>query len=130
VTGKGRYTVGIDLVSIDRMREIIGRWGSRFVERVFTPGEIAYCNGRALPAESFAARFAAKEAFVKAVSCRHWGGLRYRDIEVVIDRSGAPSIVTHAGANGALGRGHAEVSISHAGDLAAAIVVAYWEVES
>jgi holo-[acyl-carrier protein] synthase len=49
VTGKGRYTVGIDLVSIDRMREIIGRWGSRFVERVFTPGEIAYCNGRVSP---------------------------------------------------------------------------------
>ena len=130
MTGRGTFSVGIDLVSIDRIGGIIGRWGCRFVDRVFTAGEIAYCSGRALSAESFAARFAAKEAFVKAVSRRRPRGLRYRDIEVVLDKSGVPSIATHAGAKAALGGGCAEVSISHTGNLAAAVVVTYWEVES
>jgi holo-[acyl-carrier protein] synthase len=128
MTGPGTYSVGVDLVSIGRIQRIIGRWGGRFLDRVFTAGEIAYCKGRNSPAESFAARFAAKEAFVKAVSRGHPGGIRYKDIEVVVGADGAPAITAHADAKAALGGGFAAVSLSHAEDFAVAVVITCLEV--
>lgn len=59
--------IGIDLVEVPRMQRILGRWGHRFLARVYTPEEIAYCQARALPAMHYAARFAAKEAAMKAM---------------------------------------------------------------
>ena len=60
-------SVGVDIVEVGRIADAIDRWGSRFLERIFTPTEIAYCSPKARAAESFAVRFAAKEAFAKAL---------------------------------------------------------------
>lgn len=89
---KGRFVVavGTDLVDIDRMRTIIDR-SPRFTERVFTAGERAYCDARHDPAERYAARFAAKEAVLKALGVG-LGGADFDDIEVVRLDSGKPEL--------------------------------------
>ncbi len=84
---------GIDIVNIDRIERIIGRWGNHFVRRVFTDREAALCGKRPRPSECFATRFAAKEAFVKAIG---WGlrkGIRWTDIEIGGDRLGRPHLI-------------------------------------
>ena len=128
--GPGSLGVGIDLVSITRIERMVGRWGRRFLDRVFTRHEIEYCEGRYAPAGSLAARFAAKEAFIKAVSGLRPGGIRYRDVEVVVNDHGVPRLRSHGTAKTALGRSHARVSLSHEGDLAVAIVITCPEVKS
>jgi holo-[acyl-carrier protein] synthase len=122
--------VGIDLVSITRIERMVRRWGRRFLERVFTGEEIEYCESRYAPAGSLAARFAAKEAFIKAVSGVGPGGIRYRDVEVVMNDDGVPVLRPHGKAKTALGGSHVRVSLSHEGDLAVAIVITCPEVKS
>ncbi len=87
------YGIGIDLVRVDRIARVLARYGDRFLSRVFTPGEIAYCQGRASSAPAFALRFAAKEAFSKAlgVGLRR-GGIRWQEVEVVPDHRGKPEM--------------------------------------
>ena len=85
------YGIGVDLAEVERVRRAWQRWGTRFEERLFTPEEAAYCRGRYDPAACLAMRFAAKEAFSKAVGL----GLRsadllWRDIEVVQNERGKP----------------------------------------
>ena len=75
--------VGIDATEISRIADSIERWGDRFVNRVFTPGEIAYCRRKRDSASSFAARFAAKEAAMKALGTGHSRGVFWTGIEVV-----------------------------------------------
>ncbi len=128
--GTGSPGVGIDLVSIARIERMVGEWGRRFLERVFTSEEIEYCQSRYAPAGSLAARFAAKEAFIKAVSAVGPVGIRYRDVEVVVNDHGAPRLRPHGAAKTALGGSHARVSLSHEGDLAVAIVITCPEVTS
>jgi holo-[acyl-carrier protein] synthase len=131
VMGGPRDTgVGIDLVSVTRIEQMLGRWGKRFLERVFTEDEIEYCEKRYAPAGSLAARFAAKEAFIKAVSAPRPVGIRYRDVEVVVDDHGAPRLRAHGAAKHALRGLRATVSLSHEGDLAVAIVITRPEVQS
>ena len=89
--------LGIDATDIHRIAEVIGRYGDRFVDRVFTTDEIAYCRIRHSPAIHFAARFAAKEAAMKALGTGHSQGVRWRDIEV-IRRVGPPQLQLHGGA--------------------------------
>lgn len=86
------FGTGIDLVSVKRMEGVIGRWGNRFVERVFTPLEIEICSSRANPASAFSMRFAAKEAFSKAVGFGMKNGIRWRDIEVLHYPGGRPGL--------------------------------------
>lgn len=85
--------IGIDLVPISRMRQIIARWDERFLRRVFTDGEIAYCRARRDPAPHFAARFAAKEAGLKALGTGLSLGVNWRELEVRRERGQAPFIV-------------------------------------
>jgi len=75
--------IGIDIVEISRIRRLVDRYGERFLTKIFTPAEIATCFARARPAESLAARFAAKEAFAKAWSEPEMPG--WHDVEVVMD---------------------------------------------
>ncbi len=87
------YGIGVDLVEIARIAKAWDRWGMRFEKRIFTPNEIEACRPRPRPAACLAMRFAAKEAFSKAVGL----GLRtsellWRDIEVVHDSRGKPSL--------------------------------------
>ncbi len=87
--------IGVDLVKISRVENVIRRWGSRFVDRVFTPGEAETCYGRAAPFAAFALRFAAKEAFSKALGLGMGRGLNWQEIEVYNHSSGKPSLRLH-----------------------------------
>lgn len=84
------YGTGVDLVSIRRMEKVILKWEDRFVKRVFTDREAHTCRHRPAPHAAFALRFAAKEAFSKALGLGMRGGLRWRNIEVFNEPSGKP----------------------------------------
>lgn len=116
-------SAGIDLVSVPRIEAILARWGKKFLRRIYTEREIAYCMSQAFPARSLAARFAAKEAFYKAVSPWHRGSIGHKSVEIVIDGRGFPRIEPHGPATSALvGRG-ASLSLSHEEEFAIAVVV-------
>ena len=109
-------------MEIQRIRQTVNRWGQRFLARIYTDGELQYCNGRV---ESLAARFAAKEATMKALGTGT-RGVRWRDIEVVRDPGKAPSIRLHASALSratTLGLQELSLSISHSKQYAIALVV-------
>lgn len=89
---EGQVGLGVDLVEIDRMRTILNRTPT-FESRYFTSDERAYCNGKADPATHYAARFAAKEAVVKALGCGFTGGVVPKDIEVASGKGGRPEVV-------------------------------------
>ena len=82
------YGIGIDIVRIERIREVTEKWGRKFLERVFTDGEISYCYQKKSPYLSLAVRFAAKEAFIKAIGSEVPVSLT--DIEVVNVDTGQP----------------------------------------
>jgi holo-[acyl-carrier protein] synthase len=117
--------VGVDLCEVDRMRRVLERTPG-FATRVFTGDERAYCRARRDPAERFAARFAAKEAVLKAMGAG-LGACALRDIEVVRSDSGAPAIQLHgAAADLAAARGIDawHMSLSHVAAVAEAVVIA------
>jgi holo-[acyl-carrier protein] synthase len=86
---------GIDISEVPRIAESIERFGDRFLKRVFTEEEILYCQSKANRVERFAARFAAKEAAMKALGTGWSRGIRWRDIEVVRQPGGRPTIKFH-----------------------------------
>ncbi len=88
------YGIGVDLVKVDRLAQVVARYGERFLKRVFTDWEISYCQTRANQGiYQFAQRFAAKEAFSKALGVGlRQGGIRWRDVEVLPDPQGKPEI--------------------------------------
>ncbi len=93
---------GIDMVDIERIERMRTRWGDLFLRRVFTEEEISWCQRRSRPSDCLAARFAAKEAFLKAIG---WGlrkGIRWTDIEIRNDPLGKPSFSFHGKAKEAL----------------------------
>ena len=90
---------GMDIVNIERIERLVARWGDLFLGRVFTEGEIDRCRRQARPSECFALRFAAKEAFLKAIGSGYAEGIRWTDIEVVNDPRGKPSLLFHRKAN-------------------------------
>jgi holo-[acyl-carrier protein] synthase len=115
--------VGVDLALIPRLRAIVGRWDDRFLRRVFTDEEIAYCRRRRDPMPHLAARFAAKEATLKALGTGLSMGVRWREMEVRRARGEAPIMVLSGRCRAiALGKGAGRVllSLSHDGDYALA----------
>jgi len=119
--------IGIDLVAVERIARVIRRRGERFLARVYTPGELAACPPGEQYARRLAARFAAKEAALKALGTGLSGGIRWREIEVRRPDRGRPEIVLHgrAAAHAAsLGVARLHLSLSHDGPFAAAVVVA------
>jgi holo-[acyl-carrier protein] synthase len=89
---------GVDLAEVDRIRDAIGRFGDRFVGRIYTDGEIAYVERKANRFERYAARFAAKEAGMKALGTGWRRGVRWKDFEVVNLPSGRPTLLLHGAA--------------------------------
>ena len=89
--------IGLDATDIPRIAQTLGRYGDRFLRRIFTDGEIAYCKRRRNPAPHLAGRFAAKEAGMKALGTGHSRGVLWKDIEVV-RVSGPPQLRLHGGA--------------------------------
>jgi holo-[acyl-carrier protein] synthase len=117
---------GIDLVEIRRIQQSMDRFGDRFLDRVYTAMEKAYCLRKRRAAESFAARFAAKEAGAKALGTGISFGVSWLEIEVVREASGRPTIAFHGRAAeiaAHLGVVRANLSITHTADLAMASVV-------
>lgn len=86
------YGIGVDLASIRRIERVINKWGARFVTRVFTADEAQFCYQRTSPSSAFALRFAAKEAFSKALGLGMRKGIKWKEIEVFNFPSGKPSI--------------------------------------
>src|SRR4051812_29131812 len=108
--------IGIDATDIPRVAELVSRYGDRFLQRVFTAGEIAYCTRRRDPAPHLAGRFAAKEAAMKALGTGWTRDVNWHDVEVV-RADGPPSLLLHGGAAmiaDRLGVARALVSITHA----------------
>jgi holo-[acyl-carrier protein] synthase len=126
------YGIGVDLVDILRIERVIRRWGDRFIKRVFGPAEIAACQGRPKPSAAFALRFAAKEAFSKALGLGMRKGLKWRDIEVFSHPSGQPGLRLH-GKSEKICRGEGiiriHVSLSDEGGYGMAMVVLEKEQE-
>jgi len=117
---------GIDMVEIRRIQHSIDRYGRRFLDRVFTEDEQAYCLRKRNSAESFAARFAAKEAGAKALGTGISFGVSWLEIEVVREPGGRPNLRFHGRAAqiaAHLGFAHAALSITHTTELATASVV-------
>ena len=118
--------VGVDLVRIPRMRQTIARWDERFLRRVFTEQEIAYCQRRHDPIPHLAARFAAKEAALKALGTGLRMGVTWREVEVRRERGEAPTMVL-TGRSAAIARAKGAsrilVSLTHDGDYAFAQVL-------
>jgi holo-[acyl-carrier protein] synthase len=116
---------GLDATEISRIADTIERYGDRFVRRVYTEGEIAYCRARRDAASSFAARFAAKEAAMKALGTGHSRGVFWTGIEVV-RRGGPPQLRFHGGAAvrfESMGATGALLTITHSRELAIAHVL-------
>jgi holo-[acyl-carrier protein] synthase len=117
---------GIDIVEIGRLEEVFARRGDRFRDRVFTRGEIAYCEGRASRLERYAARFAAKEAVMKALGTGWGGGVGWQDVEVVSPEAGPPSVRLHGRALDrmrAMGARKAHLSLTHSRGVAMAQII-------
>lgn len=120
------YGIGIDFVEVSRAEKILERWGERFTFRVYSPFEIAYCKKQVFPTMHYAARFAAKESFLKAAGIGLWMGIRLKDIEVLSNREGGPEIKLHAKARDILrdnGISAVHLSLSHTAMLAVAMVI-------
>jgi holo-[acyl-carrier protein] synthase len=117
--------LGLDATDIGRIAETIERYKDRFLQRIFTEGEIAYCMRRRVPSIHFAGRFAAKEAAMKALGTGHSQGVLWRDVEVV-RRGGPPQLQLHGGAGrrfAAMGGRSSLLTITHSDDLAMAQVL-------
>jgi holo-[acyl-carrier protein] synthase len=117
---------GIDICEVARVRQAIDRFGQRFVKRVFTEAERAYCESKRNRIERYAARFAAKEAAMKAIGTGLRRGVSWQDFEVGREPGGRPTIVIRGkGAEFAakLGMKRAALSITHTKDQALAQVI-------
>jgi len=119
-------SIGIDIIEVARIREVLLRT-PRFADRVFTPAERAYCEGRgAVAAQHYAARFAAKEAALKALQTGWRGGISWQDVEISSLESGAPILIFHALVRERFeksGATLAHLSLSHTSEHAIAQVV-------
>lgn len=117
---------GIDIAEVPRIADSIARFGERFLHRVFTDDEIRYCDSKANRVERYAARFAAKEAAMKALGTGWNRGVRWRDIEVVRQPGGRPTIRFRGKAAefaAQLGAKNASLSLSHTQEQAIASVI-------
>ena len=117
---------GIDIAEVPRIRQSIERFGQRFLNRIFTPGEIRYCDSKANRFERYAARFAAKEAAMKALGTGWNYGVTWRDCEVTRLPGGRPTIAFHGKAQefaAKLGVRNAALSLSHTEEQAIAQVI-------
>jgi holo-[acyl-carrier protein] synthase len=118
--------IGIDIAEVDRIREAVERHGQRFIDRIYTPAEIAYVERKANRFERYAARFAAKEAGMKAIGTGWKRGVRWQDFEVINLPSGRPTLQLHreaAKVASSLGVRNIALSITHTAAEGMAIVI-------
>lgn len=117
------FGVGIDLVSVPRLRMAMERHPDGFCRRIFTAGECAFCDGLPDRFLSYAGRFAAKEAFAKALGTGLRGAIGWREIEILDNERSRPGIRVTGRAAAILGNRRVHLSITHLAEYAAAVVV-------
>jgi holo-[acyl-carrier protein] synthase len=110
------FGIGIDIIEVDRIARLAGK-SPRFLDRIFTPREIEYCSKKKNKQQNFAARFAAKEAFFKALGRR----IGWKDVELINRPSGQPDLLIKSQVQRPFDRIH--VSVSHLADYAVAVVI-------
>jgi holo-[acyl-carrier protein] synthase len=118
--------IGTDLAEVERIRSAMQRYGDRFLNRIYTAGERAYASSKANAAERFAARFAAKEAGMKAIGTGWRRGVTWQDFEVVNERSGRPTLQLTGVAKkiaAELGVKRISISLTHTSEMAFAVVI-------
>ena len=118
--------IGIDLVEVHRIEQAVGRLGRRFLVRIFTPAEVAYCDHRGARFVHYAGRFAAKEAAMKALGTGWGEGVTWREVEILPSPGGAPQVCFHGVAlerYTALGAARSHLTISHTARYAVAHVI-------
>lgn len=115
--------VGIDNIEVERIKNQVDN-SSNFKEKIFSPQEIEYCESKKNYAESFAARFTAKEAFLKAIGKGWRDGIKFSDIEVLNDKLGKPELFLHNKAKSSISNQDSiHVSLSHTKEMAFAFVI-------
>jgi len=117
------YGIGTDIIEVKRIEQAIARLGQRFLDRIFSPKEQAYCLRHRLAAPHFAARFAAKEAAVKALGTGFQKGIHWLDIEIVHDQYGKPNIQLSAKLQERFDSPQLHLSLSHCREYATAFVI-------
>lgn len=115
----GKFGTGIDIIEVERIDRLIEKFGDRFLHRLFTADEINYCLSKKNSSQHFAARFAAKEAVVKATS--PWASLQYRQVEILREHGGRPEIKVHG--NTGLIEARLAVSMTHTHSFAVASAI-------
>jgi holo-[acyl-carrier protein] synthase len=118
--------IGTDLAEVPRIRKSIGQYGDRFLNRIYTEAERAYAASKANSAERFAARFAAKEAGMKAIGTGWRRGVTWKDFEVINERSGRPTLRLSGVAQqiaSSLGVQRISISLTHTSEMAFAVVI-------
>ncbi len=115
--------IGVDILEIQRFQRSVDRFGSRLLNRIFTAAEIDYCSAKFNVYQHFAARFAAKEAFSKALATGLRGSFGWKDVEVVNDSLGRPCFRLHGALPGQLKTSSLFLSLSHSESHVVAMVV-------
>jgi len=115
--------IGVDIIEIDRIRRSIETTGTGFLAKVYTDGEIAYCDAKAHRYQHYAARFAAKEALSKALSTGWAGEFRWKDVEIMNEPSGQPRFTVHGTLGERLKGTEIMLSMSHSESHVVAMVV-------
>ncbi|MEI8125250.1 MAG: holo-ACP synthase [Parachlamydiaceae bacterium] len=115
--------IGTDIIEIERIEQSILRYGQRFLDRVFTLKEQAYCTRHRDAQSHFAGRFAAKEAIVKAIGSGFGESISWLDIEIVNDVRGKPTVILSPALGNLVGPTHIDISISHCREYAVAFAV-------
>ena len=116
-------SVGIDLVEVARIQKVAERRGERFLKRIFTEQERAYCRKKHGEYGSLAARFAAKEAVFKAIGTGFSAGVKWTDVEVINDGRGKPEVILHGKVKEIVGERNVAISLTHTREYAQAVVV-------
>jgi holo-[acyl-carrier protein] synthase len=117
------FQVGVDLVEVEKIRRLTLKWGDKFTTRVFTETEIAFCESVKGKYQSYASRFCAKEALLKAIGTGMSHGAKWRDMEIVDDGRSAPNFVLAGKVAEMVGKRNVLLSLSHTKEYATAVVV-------
>ncbi|MBW7888495.1 MAG: holo-ACP synthase [Bacteroidetes bacterium] len=117
------HGIGVDIIEIHRIKESIDQYGDAFLNKLFTQNEINYCRSKLFPVQHFAARFAAKEAFSKAIATGWSGEFEWKNVEVKNDTKGKPNFILYGKTAEALQHCSVFLSMSHSENTVVAFVV-------
>ncbi len=117
--------IGIDIVKVSRIRQLLEKYGDKFLKRVYTEKEIEQCSKKGYFIESLAGRFAAKEAVLKALGTGKAIGIRWRDVEILDTGHKPPEVNLYGIPREKLGERHIEISISHEREFAIAVCIIF-----